>query len=245
MMMIRIFAVNLRGCRLGPRERGPTRDAGPRAGPLARRAAGARHPQRDAGGPGQDYVRTARAKGLSERAVTAGHALKNALLPIVTVIGLQLGGLLGGAVMTETVFAWPGVGTLILDAILRKDYPGGPGRRESWPWPSSRQHVARSALRISGSAPSTGGDVSGGRLSAAATALVAGATPATGAVARFWRARRPGRRLVAVGRGAGSRPVLRAPRPAAWTSRTARPAGVEPRGGGATRSAPTPSAATC
>jgi peptide/nickel transport system permease protein len=71
----------------------------------------------------QDYVRTARAKGLSERAVTIVHALKNALLPVVTLIGLQLGALLGGAVVTETVFAWPGVGTLILDAILRKDYP--------------------------------------------------------------------------------------------------------------------------
>jgi peptide/nickel transport system permease protein len=71
----------------------------------------------------QDYVRTARAKGLSERAVTLAHALKNALLPIVTLIGLQLGALLGGAVITETVFAWPGVGTLVLDAILRKDYP--------------------------------------------------------------------------------------------------------------------------
>jgi peptide/nickel transport system permease protein len=71
----------------------------------------------------QDYVRTARAKGLSETAVTIAHALKNALLPIVTLIGLQLGALLGGAVITETVFAWPGIGTLVLDAILRKDYP--------------------------------------------------------------------------------------------------------------------------
>ena len=71
----------------------------------------------------QDYVRTARAKGLSERAVTMAHALSNALLPIVTLIGLQFGALLGGAVITETVFAWPGVGTLMLDAILRKDYP--------------------------------------------------------------------------------------------------------------------------
>jgi ABC-type dipeptide/oligopeptide/nickel transport system permease component len=71
----------------------------------------------------QDYVRTARAKGLSERAVTVAHALKNALLPIVTLVGLQFGALLGGAVVTETVFAWPGVGTLVLDAILRKDYP--------------------------------------------------------------------------------------------------------------------------
>ena len=71
----------------------------------------------------QDYVRTARAKGLSERVVTVAHALKNALLPIVTLIGLQLGALLGGAVVTETVFAWPGIGSLVLDAILRKDYP--------------------------------------------------------------------------------------------------------------------------
>lgn len=71
----------------------------------------------------QDYVRTARAKGLAERSVTARHALKNALLPIVTLIGLQVGALLGGAVITETVFAWPGVGTLVFDAILRKDYP--------------------------------------------------------------------------------------------------------------------------
>lgn len=72
---------------------------------------------------GQDYVRTARAKGLPERAVTLGHALRNALLPIVTLIGLQFGGLLGGAVVTETVFAWPGIGTLVFDSILKKDYP--------------------------------------------------------------------------------------------------------------------------
>ena len=71
----------------------------------------------------QDYVRTARAKGLTERGIAARHALKNALLPIITVMGLQFGGLLGGAVMTETVFAWPGVGTMILDAILKKDVP--------------------------------------------------------------------------------------------------------------------------
>ena len=71
----------------------------------------------------QDYVRTARAKGLAEGAIAARHALKNALLPIITLLGLQFGGLLGGAVMTETVFAWPGVGTMILDAILKKDFP--------------------------------------------------------------------------------------------------------------------------
>lgn len=71
----------------------------------------------------QDYVRTARAKGLAEQDVTVRHALANALLPIVTLIGLQIGTLLGGAVITETVFAWPGIGTLVFDAILRKDYP--------------------------------------------------------------------------------------------------------------------------
>jgi ABC-type dipeptide/oligopeptide/nickel transport system permease component len=71
----------------------------------------------------QDYVRTARAKGLNELTVLMRHALKNALIPIITVVGLQFGGLLGGAVMTETVFAWPGVGTLVLDSILKRDYP--------------------------------------------------------------------------------------------------------------------------
>jgi len=71
----------------------------------------------------EDYVRTARAKGLSELVVCARHALRNALLPVVTVIGLQFGGLLGGAIVTETVFAWPGVGTLVLDSILKKDFP--------------------------------------------------------------------------------------------------------------------------
>jgi ABC-type dipeptide/oligopeptide/nickel transport system permease component len=71
----------------------------------------------------QDYVRTARAKGLAEWAVTTRHALRNTLVPIVTVLGLQIGGLLGGAVMTETVFAWPGVGTLVLESILKRDYP--------------------------------------------------------------------------------------------------------------------------
>jgi peptide/nickel transport system permease protein len=71
----------------------------------------------------QDYVRTARAKGLSERVVITLHALKNALLPIVTVIGGQLGALLGGAILTETVFSWPGMGTWMYRAILSRDYP--------------------------------------------------------------------------------------------------------------------------
>src|SRR5438874_1426476 len=72
---------------------------------------------------GQDYIRTARAKGLIERRVIARHALKNALVPIVTVIGVQAGYLLGGAVLTETVFAWPGVGTLMVQGILARDIP--------------------------------------------------------------------------------------------------------------------------
>ena len=71
----------------------------------------------------QDYVRTARAKGLGERAVVVRHALKNALIPIVTVVGVQAGYLLGGAVLTETVFAWPGVGTLVVQGILARDFP--------------------------------------------------------------------------------------------------------------------------
>jgi len=71
----------------------------------------------------QDYVRTAEAKGLNERVVVIRHALKNALLPIVTVIGLQLGGLLGGALLTETIFSWPGMGQWTYRAILSRDYP--------------------------------------------------------------------------------------------------------------------------
>lgn len=71
----------------------------------------------------EDYVRTARAKGLSEAAVMWRHALRNAWLPVLTLVGLQLGGLLGGAVITETVFAWPGVGSLLVEAIQNRDYP--------------------------------------------------------------------------------------------------------------------------
>jgi peptide/nickel transport system permease protein len=70
-----------------------------------------------------DYVRTARAKGLAQFFVVYKHALKNALIPVVTVIGLQTGLLLGGAVLTETIFAWPGVGRYIFDAISSRDYP--------------------------------------------------------------------------------------------------------------------------
>jgi len=72
---------------------------------------------------GQDYVRTARAKGNRERRVILRHALRNAMIPTVTVIGLSLGGLLAGAVVTETVFALPGVGRLVILSVLRRDYP--------------------------------------------------------------------------------------------------------------------------
>ena len=71
----------------------------------------------------QAYIRTARAKGLGERAVVLGHAFKNAMLPVVTILGIQLGGLFSGAVITETIFAVPGVGRLMVDSILSRDYP--------------------------------------------------------------------------------------------------------------------------
>ncbi|UZF95005.1 ABC transporter permease [Bosea sp. NBC_00550] len=70
-----------------------------------------------------DYVRTAKAKGLAESAVVLGHALPNAQIPIITLIGIQIGQLLGGVVITETVFSWPGIGKLTVDAIFARDYP--------------------------------------------------------------------------------------------------------------------------
>lgn len=72
---------------------------------------------------GQDYLRTARAKGLRERTVIWRHALRNALIPITTIIGLQFGGLLGGAFIIETIFGWPGVGRLAVQAIFNRDFP--------------------------------------------------------------------------------------------------------------------------
>jgi peptide/nickel transport system permease protein len=72
---------------------------------------------------GQDYVRTARAKGLRESRVVFGHALKNAAIPLVTIIGLDLGVLLGGAVVTEQIFTWPGVGLTVIEGINRRDFP--------------------------------------------------------------------------------------------------------------------------
>ena len=71
----------------------------------------------------EDYVRTARAKGLSPRVVDERHVFRNALLPIVTIVGLQAGLLLSGAVLTETVFAWPGMGTWLVDAIRARNFP--------------------------------------------------------------------------------------------------------------------------
>jgi dipeptide transport system permease protein len=72
---------------------------------------------------GEDYVRTARAKGLGTFRVVVVHALRNALIPVVTVIGLQVGAILGGAILTETIFSWPGVGHWLIESIQRRDYP--------------------------------------------------------------------------------------------------------------------------
>ncbi len=71
----------------------------------------------------EDFMRTARGKGLAERTVIVRHGLRNALLPVITLVGLQLGALLSGAVITETVFSWPGIGSLVVEAIHRRDYP--------------------------------------------------------------------------------------------------------------------------
>jgi peptide/nickel transport system permease protein len=71
----------------------------------------------------QDYIRTARAKGLGEKAVLFRHALRNALIPVITILGFQFGMLLGGAVITETIFAWPGVASLVVESIFNSDFP--------------------------------------------------------------------------------------------------------------------------
>jgi peptide/nickel transport system permease protein len=72
---------------------------------------------------GEDYIRTARAKGVSEQRIVWQHALGNALLPVITLLGLQFGALLAGSVITEKVFSWPGIGLLLIDAIQQRDYP--------------------------------------------------------------------------------------------------------------------------
>jgi dipeptide transport system permease protein len=72
---------------------------------------------------GEDYIRTARAKGLAPSLVIGVHALRNALIPVITVIGLFVGSLFAGAILTETIFSWPGVGKWLVEAINRRDYP--------------------------------------------------------------------------------------------------------------------------
>ncbi len=72
---------------------------------------------------GEDYVRTARAKGLSPGRVVGVHALRNALIPVVTTIGLQVGVLMAGAILTETIFSWPGIGKWMIDSVFKRDYP--------------------------------------------------------------------------------------------------------------------------
>jgi peptide/nickel transport system permease protein len=72
---------------------------------------------------GEDYVRTARAKGLGEQTVVYAHALRNALIPVITVIGLQMGTLLGGSVLVEYIFNWPGLSTYLITGINQRDYP--------------------------------------------------------------------------------------------------------------------------
>jgi ABC-type dipeptide/oligopeptide/nickel transport system permease component len=71
----------------------------------------------------EDYVMTARAKGLSEARIILKHVLRNAMLPVLTIVGLQFGALLAGAIITETIFSWPGLGTLMVKAIQTRDYP--------------------------------------------------------------------------------------------------------------------------
>jgi dipeptide transport system permease protein len=76
---------------------------------------------------GEDYIRTARAKGMTMVRVVGIHALRNALIPVVTTIGLQTGVLLAGAILTETIFSWPGIGKWMVDSIFRRDYPSVQG----------------------------------------------------------------------------------------------------------------------
>jgi dipeptide transport system permease protein len=72
---------------------------------------------------GEDYVRTARAKGMPPHRIVGIHALRNAMIPVITTIGLQVGVLMAGAILTETIFSWPGIGKWMVDAVFRRDYP--------------------------------------------------------------------------------------------------------------------------
>ena len=93
----------------------------------------------------EDYVRTARAKGLSPFRVIGLHALRNALLPVVTVIGLSVSSLMAGAVLTETIFSWPGVGHWLIDSISRRDYPRCKAAC-CWSRPSSSSSISSSIV---------------------------------------------------------------------------------------------------
>jgi len=123
-MLILIFGVYLRWLPISGRD-GPTSIILPAitlaAFGAARNARVTRSSMLDA--LSQDYVRTARGKGLGERAIVMRHALKNAMIPVITMLGLEVGALLAGALVTETVFAWPGIGRLTIEAIYARDYP--------------------------------------------------------------------------------------------------------------------------
>jgi dipeptide transport system permease protein len=75
----------------------------------------------------EDYIRTAKAKGLSQMRIVGVHALRNAMIPVITTIGLQIGVLMAGAILTETIFSWPGIGKWLIDSISRRDYPSVQG----------------------------------------------------------------------------------------------------------------------
>jgi dipeptide transport system permease protein len=94
---------------------------------------------------GEDYVRTARSKGLAPLRVVGVHALRNAMIPVITSIGLQVGVLLGGAILTETIFSWPGIGKWMVDAVFKRDYH----RRAGRPAADRRHHHARQPDRRS------------------------------------------------------------------------------------------------
>ena len=101
---------------------------------------------------GQDYIRTARAKGLPERTVVYRHALRNAMIPIITVLGLQFGALLAGAIVTETIFSWPGIGRLTIQAIAQSRLLSGAGMH-SGDWVDVRRSELSDGLAVFGGEP--------------------------------------------------------------------------------------------